>query len=205
MPNPRAAYNEDVVEYAYQLKDWFATAKTSPRPPAPPIPWVLSVDMSLGGSRGCVNDLLSRVKEGYFDSFRIVVFHEKHGDRYFKVSCPNDFGLIAIKIVKERYQQNWYPQISDPILRPTKPKLTVEQAVDMDEQIQDTVARLWQEYARQKASALDIEEDVALLKDALHEDNGIHPPSAAIAAVRLLAKRRGYEYEGYDVITPEQA
>lgn len=206
MPNPRAGYNEEILEYAKQLEVWSALPKEN-RPTAPSVPWVLTVDMATEGrSRPCgTTELVNRVNNGYFDAYKVVVFHEKHGNRFFSVRKPDDYARIAIKIVKERYERKWYPQINDPILQPEKPKITVEQALDMDAEIRVTVEQLWKEYAQRKRNALEQEEDVALLKTALHEGHGLPPPSAAIAAVHLLALRRRYEYEGYDVITPEEA
>ena len=198
---------EVAIAYAKELREWYKEREKDNKAAPPPLPRILALD--LGGrftskiwpshrSKGTADTLEHMVKDGHFDSVRVVVFHEKHGERYFLVKEQEDFGRIALKMVRERNGNrfcNLYDGCGEDV-SPPEPKITMEQAATMDKEIQSTVNALWTRYREAKVRASEDVKHAALLKKALDGD--------ACAAVQVLSRNRDQEYEGFEVVTPKE-
>lgn len=188
---------EIAVAYAKELRKWYKEKELDPKAPAPPLPRPIALDPGLGGRRPHADSLEGMAKDGHFDSIRVVIFHEKHGERYYLVKEQEDFGRMALEVIQDRKKCGFYDytiKVSD--LQPEPPKVTMEQAATMDEAVQRTVQDLWTNYKRAKQDMEGDLERVTLLKKALDGD--------AIAAVRLLVQSRGYEHEAFEIVIPKE-
>lgn len=103
-----------------------------------------------------------------------------------------------MKIVREREKIGWLDATE--VKGPEKPKTSMEEAVKMDDEVQKTVANLWSNYCHELADSERINKEVGLLKQTKRD-----APTSMIAAVHLLYLRRNYEYEGYEVVIPQEA
>lgn len=196
---------EVAIAYAKELREWYkerdkdkvraGRAWRYKKAAPPPLPRILALDL---GGRFTADTLEHMVKDGHFDSVRVVVFHEKHGERYFLVKEQEDFGRIALKMVRERNGNrfcNLYDGCGEDV-NPPEPKITMEQAATMDKEIQSTVNALWTRYREAKVRASEDVRHSALMKKALDGD--------ACAAVQVLFRSMDNEYEGFEVVTPEE-
>lgn len=207
---------EVAIAYSKELREWYKEREKDKKAAPPPLPRILALDLTGGyrcnawpwggrtarvplhGGTFTADTLEHMVKDGRFDSVRVVVFHEKHGERYFLVKEQEDFGRIALKMVRERNGNrfcNLYDGCGEDV-NPPEPKITMEQAATMDKEIQSTVNALWTRYREAKGRALEEVKHAALLKKALDGD--------ACAAVQVLFQNRDHEYEGFEVVTPEE-
>jgi len=81
----------------------------------------------------------------------LMIFKEKHADRYFAVKDDNDRNKVALKILKERYNEGYYYP-------------TVEELDDRKEERLETVKKRYE-----KEIALT-EEEVSNLPDSIKEE-----------------------------------
>lgn len=187
----------EAMEYAKKLRVWYKEMENDKRAPRPPLPRFLALDMSLGGVHA---DSLERMaKNGEFEKIKVVVFHDAHEERYFLVRESEDYAKIALSIIQERSKDGWYGyNVKDSQEEvPVIPKVTIDQAATMDDEVQKTVAEMWKRYHRDVWQKKIMDELMELLSKALKGD--------ALAAVKFLCVRRKYEYEAYEVITPRVA
>lgn len=84
----------------------------------------------------------------------IMVFHEKHGDRYFRAETPLQIGKVSLKILTERYERGGY-------------FLKLEDYFSEEELL---LARDSSEYVKSLQKTMEDETAVDTIKDhALHE------------------------------------
>jgi hypothetical protein len=193
---------EVAIAYTKELRKWYKEREKDKKAPPPPLPRILALDLGWrrfgNGRLGTADTLKHMVKNGYFDSVRVVVFHEKHGERYYLVKELEDFGRIALKTVRERNGNRLFNLYDgcDEDVNPPEPKITMEQAATMDKEIQSTVSALWTRYREAKVRVSEDVRHSALMKKALDGD--------ACAAVQVLFRSMDNEYEGFEVVTPEE-
>jgi hypothetical protein len=127
----------------------------------------------------------------------LLIFKEKHGDRYFHV--PNDKTLfrVALYVLTERYKQGyWYPKPSDQD-KPTPPDINEAGIAKLPQSLQGTAKKNLQEYKRALAEYTDLVSEYEGIKKTVDTENGR-------AAWILLRNRRDAEYEGFDLETYEE-
>ena len=150
MNKPHPLFEKEALAYAKELRDWwnrYQSDKTAKRPDTPEF---IALDLSQGNT-GSADSIERMVKDGRLSSIRVVIFHEKHGDRVFLVTDPFDFGNIAMQIISERNKYGFYMyQREDPIEDPIPPKTSPEQVEGMDDEVKATVRKKWDEYLRAK-------------------------------------------------------
>jgi len=117
----------------------------------------------------------------------IIVVKEKHGTRYFAADSTEQIGLVAVQLVKERYNMGYFEAPSDPPVEPTRKP---EDFPD-DEDLRIVVEKQWREYQSDKKQHLENVETARAVVAAL---NGNY-----IAAYLLLKDRHDYEYEGFEI------
>jgi len=105
---------------------------------------------------------------------------------------------VALDIIKSRREAGWFeyrPEHEDHPRNPlVKPKTTLEEAALMDREVKEIVEVMWRQYNGGLKENERVKENFRLLRLALDGD--------AIAAVKFLCKRRAFQYEEYDIITP---
>ena len=190
-------FEREALAYAKELREWWKKRESDKTAKRPATPEFIALDLSRENT-GSADSIERMVKCGTLSSIRVVIFHEKHGDRVFLVTQPFDFGNIALQIISERNKYGFYMyQREDPIDDPILPKTSPEQVEGMDDEVKATVRKKWEEYLRAKKTR-DYERQMKILiNKALDGD--------AIAAVDFLRKSKNNEYENFEVITPEIA
>lgn len=120
---------------------------------------------------------------------KLLVAHEKHGDRYFLLTSEKDLFKVALKLVKERVEQGYFYKQEEP------EKPTTEQGwIDSHPSIavRQAARREWLRYKEKLSYANDMNEAHLLSSAAIATGNG----EMAVEALKL---HRDYEYEGYTV------
>jgi len=127
---------------------------------------------------------------------KVLVLHEKHGDRYFMVPTIYDLWKAALKIVEERNKEGyWY---SFDYEKPEEPVIPREQADLMkDCPIRRSIVKAWDDYEDALKDYEDSKKDEMQLKLLLKSKDGLR-------AMNFLANRRDYEYEGFEIIDCEK-
>ena len=176
---------QEALEFAAIQKKWWnynQKRATHEREPPPAIPRFIAIDFVVSrGEWPRPGTIIQHVKDGWFNSIRVVVFKEKHGERYFLIRNQEDFAAAALTLIKDRHDQGWFRYLEGRPERPKGPKTSLEdaEAGKFDPQICKEVKELWRQYAEAlKQSDIEDEERVLIAK-ALKGD--------AIAAVRLSA------------------
>lgn len=119
---------------------------------------------------------------------KLLVVHEKHGDRYFLLSSEEDFRKAALKLVRERVVCDFFR-----VGEPEKPS-TQETWIDSHPSSAVRKAALdeWRRYKLDLSNAKVRNEASLLAHAAIATGNG----EMAIEAMNL---HRDYEYEGYNI------
>jgi hypothetical protein len=192
---------KEALEFAALQKKWWNCNQkraSHEREPLQDIPRFIAVDFVIyRGDWPRPGMIINYVKNGWFNSIRVVVFKEKHGERYFLIRNQEDFAAAALTLIKDRHDQGWFRYLEGKPERPIPPKTSLEdaEAGKFDPQICKEVKELWRQYANAlKQNEIEDEERVLIAK-ALKGD--------AVAAVRYICSRQKYEYEGFEVIRPE--
>ncbi len=119
----------------------------------------------------------------------ILVFNEKHADRYFVVLNQQELESACWKILSERFHEGcWYyaPEESD---KPKAPDYTMEQAKQLKGEAQKAAIREVVSY-NSKLRTWDREQNQYIrIKNAVESKD-------TKAAYELLKERGDYEYEG---------
>lgn len=132
----------------------------------------------------------------------IIVFHEKHGGRYFMANNQDEMEAIAVHIVLERKKRDWYYFMHEDGIPPL-PKVPLEDATE-EKFGKDIVRRIQQEW-RQYNNSLREYNTGQKEKETLDRiKGGYNSPEIRKLALKFLYSHRDYEYEGFDVETPEE-
>ncbi len=124
------------------------------------------------------------------NTVKIIVFHEKHGDRYFSIPTQEDLEKVALKIVKERNKDEWYYFFND---KPKEPEVSLEQMNSMKEGAFKELAKSqWNDY---KLLLRRLEKDIKL-KELL--DKVINDKDGA-AALSFLKSQGDGECERFSI------
>lgn len=124
----------------------------------------------------------------------IALFKEKYGDRYFIVHTRQDLEKVALKIVLEREEQNWYDFDYE---KPTEPTLTIEVAEKFG--MSGVAAATKQEWETYKYNKKQYERGI-VLKSALEK---IIKEKDGKTALQFLQELKGGEYEAFEIISGE--
>ena len=121
----------------------------------------------------------------------LLVFKEKHGERYFNV--PNDDALFAacLKVVTERLKDGYWYNEPDGVV-PQAPDFTKDQVASMPESMRSDAYKKLRAYDQALSSFNEEIADHAKIKKAVDEKNGR-------LAWGIIRDRGRYEYEGYDL------
>lgn len=120
----------------------------------------------------------------------LLVFNEKHGDRYFNV--PNDEALFAaaLKIVTERFEQGYWYVEPEENEKPAAPDFTKEQIATLPESMREAAQKKLREYERSLHDYNELVDGYARIKKAVDEKDGR-------VAWEVIRDRCDAEYEGY--------
>jgi hypothetical protein len=121
---------------------------------------------------------------------RIIIFKEKHGDRYFDASTPELLHKACLKIFKERLAEGWYEGYAYPELQ--KPTMTIQESLTHDKKIQAVVEDQWREYNNVLRGINKQAQEKAYIEKVVAEDSGEK-------AHKFLNHRSHYEYESYEI------
>jgi hypothetical protein len=136
--------------------------------------------------------ILERRLKGHLDKNSIVIFKEKHSNRYFHIPDIDTFCKVALKIVSERFKESWYGDESD--YQIDEPGLSREQVEALPEgKIRhDAMKRIADYEAEMKGKARYIIE-YKTSKRVVKDKDG------AGALMFLLNRGKDGEYEGWDI------
>lgn len=152
---------------------------------------------------------------------KIVVFKEKHGERYFNATDPIELNKVFLEIMRERMQLGWYykPDVDYPI-EWTEAMALQEEALDaLPESLKSQVHRLRKAYkAREREAQKDTRwwelanELLAMPKE--QAENHVHEWTVNLStgpkqkkmlmATFLMDFRSDGEYEGFEIIELEE-
>lgn len=127
---------------------------------------------------------------------KIIIFKEKHGNRYFDASTEKLRNAACLEIIKERFDEFWYDYDNE---KPSaKNVLTEDQIAQLPTEnlkIQETRKRKdYLSELRQYNEEVSFHEKVRL---AIELNDGQ-------SAYYLLLQREGGEYEGFDIENLEE-
>ncbi len=126
---------------------------------------------------------------------KIIIFKEKHCERYFYASTPEDLCKIAIKIFKERVVEDyWYEFETE---TPTKPEIAEEDANSLRSSLKNIVLQEWRNYRHALRYYEETVKDKKLYDAALKDESGT-------IVLKFLKSRRNCEYEGFEMVEPEK-
>lgn len=124
---------------------------------------------------------------------RIIVFKEKHGNRYFDAATDEKLHAAALKVLRDRFNIGWYyPPASlkeDPMAKiaELEEALKVLKDSDLIKQTKKKIEQTKREIMSRKEQVLEW----LTIQKALEESNGK-------LAYQVLNFRRDYEYEEFD-------
>ena len=126
---------------------------------------------------------------------QIVIFHEKHGDRYFVSNSQKDLEAVALKVVLERDGEGyWYYFDSE---KSTEPKVSKADGLKLGGRLKEASVLEWIDYERNLREYNYEQKDKETLQKIKTEKNGE-------LALKFLRSRRDAEYEGFDIEEPEK-
>jgi hypothetical protein len=136
--------------------------------------------------------ILERRLKGHVDKNSIVIFKEKHEDRYFAIPDIDTFCKVALKIVTERFKDCWYGDESDyDIDEPGMSREQVE-AMPAGKIKEDALKRVVDYEAALKGKAKYIIEYKTAKRVVKEKD-------APGALMFLLNRGKSGEYEDWDI------
>jgi hypothetical protein len=139
-----------------------------------------------------VSESLTRVKLG---KGTILVFREKHGDRYFLAESREAIAEACFKVFKERFDEGWYASDFD---EPEKPEVTNDKLGSLPPKLQQFARDEIVSYERMMAGYKQQQEFAKRITDAVANGD-------RAVAVQVIESRGGYEYEGYRLEQCEDA
>jgi hypothetical protein len=134
-----------------------------------------------------------------FSDSTLVVFREKHGERFFHVKSEEEFGKACLKVLRERFTGGWYGSREEVEReKPKPPEIADEEAIaKLPGQLREFAAGKMKSY---KKSLFEWERNSMML--------GMAAAAAKDGDQKMAAKviewRRDYEYEGYDFLKLEE-
>lgn len=136
---------------------------------------------------------MDKLRKFYCTMFKpntILIFKEKHGNRYFHVNSVDDAGKVCRKILKERHGIYWKNKISS--FNISKPIISYEEAISLPEcDIKNTVLNEYEKYNKLK---IQYEKDVLFSKqveDVINNNDNY--------SIELIFSRKDYEYEDVEI------
>lgn len=129
---------------------------------------------------------------------KIIIFKEKHGDRYFDASTPEKLNAACFKILKERFENGEYEWLSE----------EEPEAINIltDEQIEALpTERLKNDELRRKKNYEQEYKWRKQEKDMFKEIASCVKSESKQYAYNLLYERKGGEYENFEIETLEEA
>jgi len=127
---------------------------------------------------------------------QVLVFNEKHGERYFHV--PNDETLfaVALHVLTERNAEGYWYYKPEPKEKPEAPDVTEEQIATLPKSLQPAAAQKLREYKRALRDYQDSVEDYESIEKALRDKDG----RVAWECIRDRGDHEGYSLERYEKI-----
>lgn len=126
---------------------------------------------------------------------QILVAREKHGNRYFDASTPELLAKSAFKLLKERWEDEYWYYLDDP--PDGKDILSEEQIVALPtEGLQSAESKKRTDYLRELRNWQSDEREYLAIQDCV-ENNCFNK------AWKLLNGRSDYEYESVELETLE--
>ena len=125
----------------------------------------------------------------------IIKFEEKHFDRHFIVRTPLDMEKMALHVINQRTEANFYQYLTHNPVAPIPPDFTKESIQNLPVSFQPEAFKKWRSYE----SAVKSYEHMQVLRD-------LHARSLAgdaKAALKLLDVSEG-EYERMEIIHPDK-
>jgi hypothetical protein len=121
---------------------------------------------------------------------QIIVFHEKHGPRYFAADTEEELQAACLKVVRERLAEEWYytPEALDESVN-----LTDDQIASLPTASLQAAARADRDRYRRKAREnAQMQKEWDLVQKAVDTGDGE-------AAYQLIRLRSRAEYEGFNI------
>lgn len=126
---------------------------------------------------------------------KIIMFEEKHTNRYFEYNSVEKFYKIFLKIFNERYEQGWFKY--GEVNKPKSLKMSVEEINALkDEDVKKIAQDKYDEYQRE----LKQYEQYRKFNETVER---VSKEQDAPAAYSILRGRNGYEYEKFEIIETE--
>ncbi len=123
---------------------------------------------------------------------RIIIFKEKHGNRYFDASTEEKLHIAALKVLKERFESGWYYEPEEPQgVEEEITGLRTSLEVVKDSYLREQIERKLKHVEGQMPSYLEYKREWETIQKALEENDGN-------LAYWVLQQRIDCEYEEYD-------
>jgi hypothetical protein len=122
---------------------------------------------------------------------KIIIFHEKHGDRYFDASTQDKINAACHKIVLERLDDKRY-SLKPSLWSVAEPELTRDQVENLPNgSVRREAERQWKEWENYEYNKRAEEQDISALKRIQAGDKEL--------AYKFLHSRRHNEYERFTI------
>jgi hypothetical protein len=127
-------------------------------------------------------------EKGNFNRFDLIVFKEKHGNRYFRLASKEDLSGAALTILKERLKNIYIYKSKGPV----ELDFTIDDVENMPPSLKESAMSKLKDYNRRISEAEKDNEDYYLSQYAIENNDGE-------IAWYVLMCRVDYEYEGYSL------
>lgn len=128
---------------------------------------------------------------------QILVFEEKHGERYFIVNTLKDFKAVCKHVFEERLDQKWYANFDNGgVDKPVPPDFDESVIPSLPPSMQEEARKKWNRYKNEVNSYNVQNRTLVLFEKAKTGD-----PDACAAFVHYM---RSAQYEGYKMVEPDE-
>lgn len=130
----------------------------------------------------------------------IIVFNEKHGNRYYIANNPDEFGRVFLTVLEERFHQkywyNWMKGYKDTSL--VIPKFTEEDINSLPESVQEMTESMRRELSFYKKG---LREQKETRENYLNIEKAIVTRDTYLA-YQMIREVSSGEYEGFEIEHP---
>lgn len=144
---------------------------------------------------------------GIIMRIRILIAHEKHGDRYFNASTNYELAKVSIKLLKERLKLGYYTPDEDYKEPPKQLDETI--LAKLEDRTRKSEEYIYKEKVKYHQQYLESKRDYERIQQIVEQnDLSLIPASkyreSLPRAFYYLQEREGHEYENLELVELEE-
>lgn len=124
---------------------------------------------------------------------QILIYHEKYGNSYYNVFTLSQLYRVALEIVTRRLNDGYITKWNNP---PVKPDFDKEDIEKLPESLRKSASATFEDYILSLRAHQENNEIYESAKKAIENNDGSK-------AWEIICHRAGYEYEKFEIVTPE--